>query len=895
MTIHPPPAPESGHPPRLDLRRLGEVPAALQRQLDAGARTLLCSRYSTDGGSRARELAVRGIYSAATVLALRHGVDLREWLPPQEELLTRLTTRAEVIVSPRPGGGTFRNFAYLYDEQAEHGLVVLVQYGTGVTVDEAYHQPAVDRAARAITDWNPALVYANEVRGWGRVDFALGPLAFALEEVSRRRGTPVHLGAVRQPLEPLSRRLRRQLFEDGQLAEAEAEATSIRTRIAWRERTGQDRGRGRFTYAKPGALPTPLDVVRVADAAHPLGEPIAYVDTPVCRPPGAIARADQLALLRWFYRHYLTPGWDPRACASYLVAHGFSTMGSRWYRRDPNGHPLLRSGSDGRGDANKLCRSILRDRAFHRTGKLRFDLHDGAPPIEVRVDFPGGPPCREADAARIRTAERQRASLRPRRRVHTFAGQPVTIDDVAAALVVAHHRPPDDVAFAFQRVRPGQPRSRYSPAPVLRHASIAAAILRALTTGPLLLDADLDGADEEARLLAALTLAQADWDRARHDLERAKAHSARPDHSERTFAAARRALDVAAEEEVQAEARVTACRADLAAGRDHASAPGLAVAKVLQLIRSLRDPRSTTFRDLLRRDVTGFVVTTHPEPGPRDHRRTALEFHFTLTVRDAQGRRWRLPVAGTQAAGAGRSRLLDRLGRAVAGLRQGRTAWQTLGPGYRELTPYLRAALGQPPGRPSVLLNVTDPRCLRLGMALLHPEPRRPAPTGPWAGTGPDDVPALVGSPLSPAGLRALATATGEPLTLLRHLQHVYTHPRGRTGRWLRDPAPVLAALLRDAGAGVVPLPRVPGHLRGHLDPAWFEVTAAGVRTRACPRCGSRRRSRPLIPEMTGLVCRRCRRDDAGHRWPAREYDRYLDGVEATDGAGRPARQHPVR
>lgn len=485
------------------------LPPGLHDELRGGGRTLLCSRYSTAGGRRARDMAVRGIYAAASMLALRHRWDLTALLPERSELLTLLELQAEVVTSESRDGRRFKNFSLEYTARAKDGLVLLVQYGSGSIRDVSYHQPAIDRVARCLRTWCPALLYANETRAYGRADFALAPLAFALEEVSYRRGRPVHIGAVTKPIRPLSNVVLAELFADGQRAKEEAEGITVRTRIGWRERTGEGKFVGRFPHARPGALPPPLDatVLKAADGGP--GDRIGYVDTPGARPspdevdgdlPGAfesrtledgtriVVPVDQLALVRWAYENAYQPNWPSRPSADYLVAHGYSPMGSRQqHPKDPAAHPALRPPSEGSSDPSRLLNGIFDHAKFHLTGRLVFDMGDGLPAKVLTLLMPDlRPICTKEQYDRITTYRKRIRSRRARRLVHTMTGLSVLIDHVPAILVPAHHTPTP--AFAYQRVLPDRPgaRSRYSPAPALRLQSVLEAVCGALKGHPAL-------------------------------------------------------------------------------------------------------------------------------------------------------------------------------------------------------------------------------------------------------------------------------------------------------------------------------------------------------------------------------------------------------------------------
>jgi hypothetical protein len=200
----------------------------------------------------------------------------------------------------------------------------------------------------------------------------------------------------------------------------------------------------------------------------------------------------------------------------------------------------------------------------------------------------------------------------------------------------------------------------------------------------------------------------------------------------------------------------------------------------------------------------------------------------------------------------------------------------SVGPDWRRVLVAVRRALG---AETVFHLNAAaDPRLLRLGMAVVYPEPRRPRADG-----------LLADPPLSPAAITRLARRLDEPVALLRRLHQLYTRPVALT-RWLHRSSPTIAALFdaanthhgaldaRDAAdLGYRMLWQARQQL-GHSAYAddWDLDASDVLLLRPCGHCGERRRLPLRLREADGAVCTRCRCDQAGVPWPADPYDYYV-------------------
>ncbi|MBM7804222.1 hypothetical protein JOD57_000059 [Geodermatophilus bullaregiensis] len=648
----------------------------LRVQLRADGRVVLSSRASGDGGVRPRDLAVDGIFSAADGLAA-WGIDVRPLLPDKATLLTGLTTLADTRTSYDRQGRTFTNHRFVYTDAAPRGLVLLLQYGTGVQIDRHHRQPAIELAAEAIRKWSPVLVYCNEIRAWGRAGFPLASLVYALEDIGEEHGQPVYVGDLKHAPRPLTPQVARELFNDGAGSEEEARHTKKRTRDGYRRRTDSGAApKGRFRYGLAAPLPPPLARARLRDTEiGGVGEQIAFLDTPGPRPEpeevlyglpqlfetrdGRKQPVDQLALVRWFYRHYLLPGWDAVASARYLAAHGFSTDGVRSHNRDP-GTPVHVRHYDKHGtQAYHICQAILRHRDFHRTLTLTVRVGDGGPDLALQLSTPDGLPiCSDADYGRIAAAEAQLRSLHRPGPGHTFTGQPVTIDGIPATLEARHRKDAATYAegttyYTYQRAgsKEERTRRRHYRGPVLLHSTLAVALLKALGASDPRLRPRLPDDDRLQRLSTDQAAAAQALDQEEDKRRRAEAHVTKPQLTGRALALAVEAVATADRRVADARRALDSASTALAA----AQAPtgtGLPVSEIFAFALSLRDPRSPAFKDLLRRDLVDVTLTSHSDV--REDGRTwwTLTLAGCLAVCGGDGRTYTVPFAAEHTAPA---------------------------------------------------------------------------------------------------------------------------------------------------------------------------------------------------------------------------------------------------
>jgi hypothetical protein len=305
------------------------------------------------------------------------------------------------------------------------------------------------------------------------------------------------------------------------------------------------------------------------------------------------------------------------------------------------------------------------------------------------------------------------------------------------------------------------------------------------------------------------------------------------------------------------------------------------LSRLVALAGALLEPYDEAENKLVLRDLTeslSLQSTKRVAPGTRG----ADDLDATLTLRVQDGSdSWRAVSYHSRTSGA-----TSRITAAVDQLYDGIPLPESLGTDWRYWYPAVRAALGCT-GR-FAFAHTDDPRLLRLGMAVIHP--RRTAVAIP---DDPEAVPCYAGPPVDPAELPALARRLGEPLALLAAIRENYLAP---SNRWLRPKSPTIASCYTAAneGDGSLAWRQLPRPLRPRLDGRpgphplardWIRTRDGRAALRPC-RCGSVRRVLMLIREVTGTVCRDCRRDRAGVVWDP-SYDGYIDHAPQPAGIRR--------
>ncbi|QWZ09743.1 hypothetical protein KRR39_08395 [Nocardioides panacis] len=277
-----------------------------------------------------------------------------------------------------------------------------------------------------------------------------------------------------------------------------------------------------------------------------------------------------------------------------------------------------------------------------------------------------------------------------------------------------------------------------------------------------------------------------------------------------------------------------------------------------------------------------------------DHlpRSGTLRWSGTLSFHE-EARTWIVPFSGTKTLAPRHTkvdRTAEKLTDWVSRMRTHGASFRTLaGSGFRTWLPALRVALGLEPDAPVPLVNVRDPRLLRLELQIVAPQLARRRGAGVTRSPAYPMLPLLAGPPLTLGQLPALSRRTGEPIQLLRRLHALYVvGPVSTRPAWLHPASPRAAGCYPAAGrTGFLGFDRLPvpeehrDDFRRWLKRSRFaqdwQLTPDGLRLRTCEFCGHHRLSPSRLREVSGAICSRCRRDRAGVPWPAVPYDAYRD------------------
>ncbi|MGY1608732.1 hypothetical protein [Geodermatophilus sp. SYSU D00700] len=902
----------------------------LAAQLRAGHPVLLVARYSDDSGPRAVHRAVQQIYAAARGLRVHH-VHVEHLLPAEPTDL-EAQVRADLVPLASTGFDErrFDNRFFFCDRQRAGGLLLAVSIGSGRKIDaESLHQPAVLHTAALIRSERPAVLYTSEISRLGRSHTAFGPIPMRLHELQQRfrraGGAGPWVGDetgnrdddAGLPLRPYTAEVGTRMM--ALAARAETEAISIARRnmrgkeTATPTRLVQGRAPFGWEFTPPPGFAT---AVLMDPVTGRRGGNLLYLDTAACRPAaGEVALrlpvvhdaagqpVDQAALVCWLLAHLGRPGYDFAACADVLVAGGFSTPGLRRARGASAAWP--RHDRRGRSLAGKIVQSVLRHLPTYETGVWRVQRCEAAP-IRIENMLPAaGRWLTAARAGEIRAYLAELASIRPRPRVYTFSGHPARIGPVPAALW-ARRRADGEVVYALRtpaaRITPGALRA--APLPPIPARDLAASLAHGLAEAadhltPLIDATAVARADQHAaaeQRLAHRRDALTEANRRRHAQLDAGDPAFEP--SSRVRAALRTSLDRDADLIADLTAELHVLQRQAAADAEQARA-GVPTEALLDFVASLRDPCAAAFRPALRAALSELVLTRVPPPAPSPAPAAATGTPATaptgtpatapavawaaqLTLADDTGT-WTVPVTGQATAPPPRltGPIDDRVHRAVAGLRAGRCLPETDGPNWRRVIPGVRAALAV--AGPFHLGSVTDPRLLRLGMAVVHPAPGRGRPA-----LAADGEPALTAAPLSTGGLRRLAADTGEPVALLQRLALLYARP-GRRTQWLHAQAPTITEVWLAARqrAGRLDRRTVQSmgfdnlwHPRDQLRRSpwaggWDLTDPEALLLVACPHCGQHDLWPSRLREADGPICHTCRHDRAGVTWPMDPYTRF--------------------
>ena len=595
--------------------------AVNQPQRSESSRPLLVARNSGERSTSARRAVAADIHHVAEALVGIAGIDVRAELPSEDEILARLRV-ARVVASVDANGKTFKN-EYLPIRLPSCDL--FLSTGSGHKTTEDYIQPFLDELVAEVKILRPGLIAFSRYDRILRTPLLGADLLHVLKELGTavcdvRRGKAEQLNDMSALFA---------LFEASSSSD-EADKIPTKTRLGQRRHTDDQMNNGRARYAAVVTPPPSLMVFRSKTESGVQGGQMLYLDTPA-NYPGADEVAyglpnvringvqpDQVALVQWALSNLGKPGMGRREVGRYLASQGFST--ERLRRRSVSGETtadLTRSFADvDLGKATwRVVRPILSSLDFYKTGVFHVKLGVAeVEDIEIHGCFPAnGDWASDEDFQRIeKFLEESPPGGGPARL--GLVGVRVNTTEGPATLIKAPERR-DQAGASYQVQLKDQISRRRSGYPAIPHLTLAESIVIALEkhADELLIPLAMTELPQVSALRAQVTKAQVDLDRtqARADAMLVGFGDVDADGKPLLGTETRMAIARKHEEQVtkevrprrvhleQLQAELRTLTASLMQGED-----GLSAAVLLQLVKSLRDPKDTTFNALWKRSIT---------------------------------------------------------------------------------------------------------------------------------------------------------------------------------------------------------------------------------------------------------------------------------------------------
>lgn len=782
--------------------------------------------------------------------------------------------------------------------------------GSGRKIDATLdHQPVALHTAKFVTSVTPVVVCAAEANRWTRAEFTLDPWLRAMGRLAKTFGHPAYFSMDGTRPDEFSRASAMTMIKKAADGATEAEDSIARMIKGIRRQIPASDLGGYTLYPFSQAPPPPLATVWLKSVTGRRGaERAVIIDNPAVRDElkGQIlyglpqvfeadgaTPVDQQALVRDFLHLFGRPEWPLARLVRSVVSRGLSTEGVRRQHED--------RGFDWRGQnltrnqVKAIADSILRHLEYYWTGDLFLRVGDKTPPEHALHLRPadGEPYLTEEDYHRIKTWNTEKRGRHERARRTPFGHLPATVNG-RPGFLVPERKPEATLTYRGRALAASdtsnisvprvEPRSAPQPACRIPAVEFATSLMRGLkehhgdlhvflpdSVGPQTNQAR----EELLQLEQTLKLKVRIRDEQEEQIfPSAGGHGM---YGKLLQKANKRFENL--EREIEALEHDVAQAAEAAEREDRLHDPrSFEVGRLLEVVKTLRDPEDVTHHIRWRESIRGLTVTSRNiVVGGAHYVRT--EWSGTLVLHDGSDER-AIPFGGfSDRRGARKTRatgIVDDL--RTGDIRRLRSPyWQTSA--ARDL---LRGALGVPAKDPMPVLTIRDPRLLRIAMAAVYP------PLRSQAGEGGD--PALlrvVGAPLRPHELVELAEELSEPVELVQRvvsLNPPYGHAGQASRKWETKGDQAVERLCRLAG-------RRQGRLAiKDFDAAtWADLRHAAIRCgedlfelprremvmAPCPHCGSFRRGYLNIREATEPVCWSCRCDVTGIRWPPKPYDRY--------------------
>jgi DNA invertase Pin-like site-specific DNA recombinase len=897
-----------------------------------GRPLLLVARNSNDGGRTGCRATAEDAHEAIKSLAERAGMDATHLLPSREDLAEWLFTSQNRRKFVQRSGKTFGLRSCLVD-MTEHGLLLCLSAGSAVKLDANHEQPHVMWVKRVIREVEPP-VAGLYVKRFDRLSRSTSDaVILELRELEERQGSSWSGNALTGWWDIRNNMAEVMNSVNGVSARLEAEIIRDKSMRGVASKTDEVMVDGRVRFAAASALPPGL--FRYRDRRS--REFMLALDSPQFYPaPGeAISgvpevrdaegnRVDQVANVQWILANFGVDDRGELELLEQLVARRYSSQTLR--SRSDQGPTAFWGGPSAplyHRWRQRWFDVFERNLDLYKTGLLvrHIDEDHNHQVVVEGVLPPSGQWAREEDFERIEDfLARRRAITRPRPRHRSWTGVEATFDGMPARLdvsssrselsgslwvvttsKVAPRRPPARAVAQSASAPVSQPDPALEPNPFVRpHALphdhrtvpdriLTAAIIAAVVAAngqPLrrFVTADVVVSD-----LAALTARRdrlkAEIDARERVLDLQLSQVIAVDGSGVAMPDAMR--DAAYRKWTQERLAVDRLSQELATLAQQLSSfrstdRGVTVQALEALVNALRTSQTSPYRETLRKAIRNLRFTSEPVMDGTS-RGTRIAFEGELVVSTSSGPR-SVPFAGSHLHGRAATAHDDRL-QALADLRAGRIARFASAPGRTNtVVSEVGALLGLEP-RQFQLGICGDSDLLRLGMAVMYPDPVE--------GEDPASVPAFEDLLVDPD----LVAQFGDVEALASAIRAHYT--RFRAPRWLRREASRVEvdALIASASGDSTPHAAVS---RATSD-RFRNALRANARTSAwepfrfpnrpvvipCGFCGGRWLAPFRVPEMSGYVCLApdCRRDSAGVRWPTR-FDHFISWPNLWVSAG---------
>lgn len=886
-------------PPTTESTREG-----LRDVFESGRNLLLVGRNSNSSGRAGAQDAAEDLHEAARQLRDRFQLDVLSALPSIHEITAALmSVQAEKTVEP--GGNVFKN-RFIAFSCEEMQLVLSVSAGSARKTDERGRQPHAEHLESVLwdQDLNIGALYAKRSDRLSRDAWSFKQVLRPLECLFGQKFPAWAACDSRELVLDGSQDLN--IFVDGYTAEREAKDFASKRSAGAKRWTGSELNGDHCLPVGVGRA-VPPGMMRIRFKAT--GRSAMTFDTPGCYPDQSLltsvlpnlrtlegGRVDQVENVRWFWGNL--PKLGIREAMRGLYERKYSTQSLRDQRdRGPESH--YGSEDDPFDDpdrswdaAHSLWRSLRDNFAFYRDGILELKVQPGESPIRVTDVFPpDGPWMSEATALKVAAYLEEMAVTKPRtRRRWSWSRFPILINGHAGELRAPQEPSDPDVRW---RVVPVSAAIQGQQFPTLPDKELMGAITSAVLAArgePLRRLADPAEDDATAQLRQKLERLEADLTKRkrRHEAKRLTINEEDPESGELVMPLEfrRRAMaDWEAEHQAIEDLKCTAqaVARELREARAESGVEISVLEKVLNQLR--RESTVSPARDELRRAVGGLSITYERvlQDRIRGYRATlsgelriahdgdVLVIPFTSVYQVGAVAQAQMRVAA----------LAHDMRHGIVPTTQGGRISQ-----HRPIN-LLATTLGVP-STEFRLGRCLDADLLRLGMAIFHPDP--------LPGEDPAHVPSL-------ADLLADSDLRSDFGNLEKLVANIRATDKLRTRWWLFPDRPRHESMLILRGAGLAPPETDSAIARRERDRLrtqakkkrpkgsiqrygrWQFPREADPFITPCPHCGSLLCAPVRLPEVAGLLCLQCRRDESGIRWPKR-FDSFIASLDAWVAAG---------